>query len=184
MNIVISLASFVVFSLVSPNLSFTASCLLALGISVAAATVFAVNRTLDSLTVAGVGIFGVLTLASLGRPPTALVDYRDVVVTGALAAVVGLGLLVGRPFTETIARREAPRETWGSAAFKQVNRGITLAWFAAMVVLTASSAVAIATDMHVVFGWVVPIVAIQRAVVFTKAYPDKVYGNRVAVPAH
>jgi uncharacterized membrane protein len=156
---------------------------LALGISVAAAGLLAANRTLDALTIASVAIFGVLTLISITSPPRAFIDYRDVVVTGALAVVIGIGLLVDRPFTEKIARREAPAEEWGSAAFKQVNRGITMAWFVAMVVLTASSALATATDMQVIFGWVVPIAAICRAVVVTKTYPDKVYGGHVAASA-
>ncbi|WP_280418050.1 hypothetical protein [Nocardia carnea] len=45
-----------------------------------------------------------------------------------LALVVAAGLAVGRPFTEPIARRQAPPEFSGTAGFREFNAVITRVW--------------------------------------------------------
>ncbi|MFI5720592.1 hypothetical protein [Nocardia sp. NPDC051750] len=45
-----------------------------------------------------------------------------------LALVVAAGLAIGRPFTEPIARRQAPPEFSGTAAFRAFTIVITRAW--------------------------------------------------------
>lgn len=51
-----------------------------------------------------------------------------------LALVVAAGLAIGRPFTEPIARRQAPAEFSATPAFRAFNTVITRAWLVSFLV--------------------------------------------------
>ena len=93
------------------------------------------------------------------------------------------------PFTEEYARQTVPREHWGSPSFKKINRVLSAAWGAAIVVLGAASLLVIdahatnPADNHVVdlvLNWVVPIAVIWGMIKFTAAYPHRVSSSAPA----
>ena len=90
-----------------------------------------------------------------------------------------------RPFTEEYARTSTPREHWGSPTFRSVNRVISAAWGAGVVVIGAAGVLVTLLDEHattrssdhlveLVLDWVVPIAVIWGLIAFSGAYPDRV----------
>jgi hypothetical protein len=87
-----------------------------------------------------------------------------------------LGLYVqatasSRPFTEEYARQSTPREYWGSPTFRSVNRVISAAWGAGLVVIGLASELVTVLDeraasrswdhlAELALNWVVPIAVI------------------------
>ena len=55
-------------------------------------------------------------------------NYMDLLSNTALASIMWLTILVGRPFALQYARRDVPREQWNNPAFIQGCRFITLVW--------------------------------------------------------
>ncbi|GAA4734977.1 hypothetical protein GCM10023328_13800 [Modestobacter marinus] len=112
---------------------------------------------------------------------------------------VALGLYVlataaTRPFTEEYARRSAPREVWGSPTFRSVNRVLSAAWGAGLVVIGAAGVLVTLLDEHatsrdsahlpeLVLNWVVPLVVVWALIRFTGAYPDRVTSHAGQGPA-
>jgi hypothetical protein len=107
--------------------------------------------------------------------------------SGLVTLTLGLLLLVTMPimpFTEQYARERVPREYWGRPAFKKVNRVLSLAWAAAIVIIgLASMAVALLheragsksnPDLLMILNWVVTIAILVFMVRFTAIYPDRV----------
>jgi hypothetical protein len=100
------------------------------------------------------------------------------------------------PFTEEYARQTVPREYWGSPTFKKINRVLSAAWGAAIVVIGAAGVLVTVLDAHagdtarnnvedLVLNWVVPIAVIWAMIKFTATYPDRVdraAGDPVAPP--
>jgi hypothetical protein len=91
--------------------------------------------------------------------------------SGLVTVTLGLLLLVTMPimpFTEQYARERVPREYWGRPTFKKINRVLSLAWAAAIVIIgLASMAVAVLDEragsmsdtnlLDLILNWVVPI---------------------------
>jgi hypothetical protein len=105
--------------------------------------------------------------------------------TGAgVALVIGIVILLlvpVIPFTEQYAKESVPREEWASPTFKRVNRGLSLAWGASIVVIGLSRLVAEAarnSSSHhltqILLGAAVPVVIIIYMLKFTQSYPDRV----------
>jgi cytochrome bd-type quinol oxidase subunit 2 len=100
---------------------------------------------------------------------------------------LGLLLLVTMPimpFTEQYARERVPREYWGRPVFKKVNRVLSLAWAAAIMIIgLASMAVALLHEragsksdtnpLDLILNWVVTIAILVFTVRFTAIYPDR-----------
>ncbi|GEL22391.1 hypothetical protein PSU4_13450 [Pseudonocardia sulfidoxydans NBRC 16205] len=111
-----------------------------------------------------------------------------------VGVVLGLLILatVGvRPFTAEYAKKDLPREAWTSPVFVKINRVLSAAWGAAIVVIGLSGVVVAALEgqptgtdspylLDLALNWVVPIVALVWAVHFTKTYPDRVTGSATA----
>lgn len=105
-----------------------------------------------------------------------------------VGVVLGLYVLATvpvMPFTEEYARQTVPREHWDSPTFKKINRVLSAAWGAAIVVMGGVSLLVTFLDAHatnpaethvvdLVLNWVVPIAVIWGMVKFTAAYPDRV----------
>jgi len=106
---------------------------------------------------------------------------------GVLLGLYVLATVPVMPFTEEYARQAVPREHWGSPTFRRINRVLSAAWGAAILVIGLAGLVVAALDAHAVdpsrfhpadllLNWVVPIALIWGMVKFTAAYPARV-GN-------
>ncbi|WP_369256667.1 hypothetical protein [Geodermatophilus amargosae] len=104
---------------------------------------------------------------------------------GVLLGLYMLATASVRPFTEEYARRSTPREHWGSPVFRSVNRVISAAWGAGLVVVGAAGVLVTVLDeepvtrssdhlAELVLNWVVPIAVIWGLAAFSGAYPDRV----------
>lgn len=69
-------------------------------------------------------------------------------VFSALAGFSLISVLVGRPWTTWVARRQVPKEAWGHPLFKETNTVLSLSW---ALVFAATAICAWATDEGVVF---------------------------------
>jgi hypothetical protein len=111
-----------------------------------------------------------------------LVDWASGLVTVTLGLLLFVTMPI-LPFTEQYARERVPREYWGRPVFKKVNRVLSLAWAAAIVIIgLASMAVAVlheragsksSADLLVILNWVVTIAILVFMVRFTAIYPDR-----------
>ncbi|MDX3854200.1 hypothetical protein [Streptomyces sp. AK02-01A] len=90
----------------------------------------------------------VIGLGALARaaPDSPLEPYAGVMSFGWLALTASGALLVGRPFTLGIARRQIPREYGDIPAFLRINVIITTAWAAAFTFIGAAQAIRSRTD--------------------------------------
>lgn len=109
-----------------------------------------------------------------------------------VGVVLGLFVLLtasSRPFTEEYARQSTPREHWGSPTFRSVNRVISAAWGAGLVVIGLAGVAVTLLDEHatsrssdhlveLVLNWVVPIAVIWGLVSFSGSYPDRATAPR------
>jgi hypothetical protein len=104
---------------------------------------------------------------------------------GVLLGLYVLATVPVMPFTEEYARQSVPRQYWGSPTFRRINRVLSAAWGAAIVVIGAAGLLVTALDAHAVdasenhtvdllLNWVVPIAVIWGMVKFTAAYPERV----------
>lgn len=118
-----------------------------------------------------------------------------------VGVLLGLFVLVTvpiMPFTEEYARQTVPRQYWGSPTFRTVNRTLSAAWGAAILVIGVSSVVVAALDaqadgtdtnhvLDLLLNWAVPIAVIWYMIHFTSTYPDRVDkaadGGQAAEPA-
>jgi hypothetical protein len=103
----------------------------------------------------------------------------------AFAGIMGLiilALIPVMPFTEQFARQSTPQQYWSSPTFKRINRVLSMAWGAAIVVIGISRLVAAAikdrpgshTVLELVFSAVIPVVILVYMLKFSKSYPESV----------
>ncbi|WP_149259415.1 hypothetical protein [Actinomadura sp. K4S16] len=114
-----------------------------------------------------------LTALAFTVPGSAALDYGASLAIGWLALTAWGTLLLGRPFTEGIARRQVTAEIAATDLFRSVNRVITAVWAASFTVLAAAlgcvqhwtpDATALLVAVKVA-GFMVP-------AVFTARYPE------------
>lgn len=112
---------------------------------------------------------------------------------GVLLGLYVLATVPVMPFTEEYARQSVPRQYWGSPTFRRINRVLSAAWGAAIVVIGAAGLLVTVLDAHAVdasrnhtvdllLNWVVPIAVIWGMVKFTAAYPERVKGPAAGDP--
>jgi hypothetical protein len=121
--------------------------------------------------------FAVLAVIAFADPHSGVHDYSAALSSGVLAAIAGLSLLIGKPFTLGIAKRTTPPEIWGEPLFIRTNVIITAVWTAAF----AATAIALAIVAHAgnahstpatllqVAGFVVPMMFTIRYVAAVQA---------------
>ncbi|MFT3900247.1 MAG: hypothetical protein QM728_08395 [Gordonia sp. (in: high G+C Gram-positive bacteria)] len=98
----------------------------------------------------------------------------DSVCSFAWLAVTAWGsLAIGKPFTEGIAKREVPREYWGSEKFKRINRVITGAWALAFTAAALALWLIFAKDYGNVADGVVQVAAFVLPMWFTDWYKGR-----------
>ena len=104
---------------------------------------------------------------------------------GVLIGLYVLATAAVRPFTAEYARRSTPPEVWNSPTFRSVNRVISAAWGAGLVVIGAAGVLVTLLDQEattrssaslaeLLLNWVVPIGVIWGLIAFSGAYPDRV----------
>jgi hypothetical protein len=98
-----------------------------------------------------------------------------------IIGVVMLALVPVIPFTEQYARESVPQEEWGSPTFKRVNRGLSVAWGASVVLIglfRLAAAAARHSSAHtlaqILLGAAVPLIIIVFMLKFTQSYPERV----------
>jgi hypothetical protein len=110
--------------------------------------------------------------------------YAQAVAHGSLTLIVFLSVLIGRPFTESYARDQTPREVWNSAHFRAFNRKISLLWGLAFLVGTVSLVLAGSTDSRqILLRVIVPFGALAYAFTYTERQAALVKGEPSARPS-
>ena len=139
---------------------------LAAGLVVGIAVLVSGRRDgVDVISAAGVVYFAALLPVALAEPASSLSDGTAAMALAVLGIAATASILLGRPFTETFARRETPQELWDTPQFRDANRVITTAWAVsflvtaavlAVLLLIAPDALGVRIAVQVV-GFVVPI---------------------------
>jgi hypothetical protein len=99
---------------------------------------------------------------------------------GIVMGLVILALIPVIPFTEQFARQVTPQAYWSSPTFKKINRVLSSAWGAAIVLLGISRVIAAAIHrsggaqvLYLVFSAVIPVVIGVYMLKFSKSYPER-----------
>lgn len=181
-----SFAPWIAFWILVGNVDFRLALLVACALAVVHAAREA--RASSGAKVLDVGtaiaFAALLALASLGEEAF-LERWMQPLANGALLAIALASVAVGRPFVLAYAKEEAPPEVWQEPLFLRTVSAITWAWIAAFAVMTASALVPPVVDggatlrdedatLSIVFYWLVPVLALGAAIVFTKRYPESV----------
>jgi hypothetical protein len=96
--------------------------------------------------------------------------YAQAVAHGSLCVIVFVSVLINRPFTEGYAREQAPKEVWGSPAFRAFNRKISAVWGLAFLVGTISMVLAGATDSRqILLRVIIPFGALAAAFTYSES---------------
>lgn len=127
------------------------------------------KHLIGSLEVGGLVFFPIMIILSLFLDPLTVDKWAPALLGIGLAAAVGIGILVGRPFTLMYAKAQAPEVFWTNPYFIAMNKKLSTAWFIAFVVMAISSCIGATfnptSTAALIFNWVVPI-AVMVAVVF------------------
>ncbi|MEA2703745.1 MAG: hypothetical protein QOD63_1690, partial [Actinomycetota bacterium] len=116
--------------------------------------------------------FAVLTVMAFTTDEVFFADWSYVLSNGAIALIVLISILVGRPFTRQYAKETVPEQYWNGAVFLKSTLVISWVWFAAFAVMTASSALTRSYPASELwFNWIIPIGALIAAFKFTAGYP-------------
>jgi hypothetical protein len=101
--------------------------------------------------------------------------YMDLLSNSALACVMWLTLLLGKPFVLQYARRDLPRERWNEPDLIQGCRLMTIVWASLMSVSVVLSIVRRSSLIHLP-GWVyfgLSLVIIMSGLTYTTVYKRK-----------
>ncbi|GGQ02074.1 hypothetical protein BKA00_004261 [Actinomadura coerulea] len=114
-----------------------------------------------------------LTALAFAVPASPVLDYGASLAIGWLALTAWATLLLGRPFTAGIARRQVTAEIAATDVFRGINRVLTAVWAASFTVLAA----ALACVQHWTPDATALLVAVKVAgftvpAVFTARYPE------------
>ncbi|MEU5993489.1 hypothetical protein ABZ806_31350 [Spirillospora sp. NPDC047418] len=114
-----------------------------------------------------------LTALALTEPGSSVLDYGASLAIGWLAVTAWGTLLLRRPFTAGIARRQVSAEIAATGLFRRINRVITAVWAAGFTVM----AVVLGLVQHWAPDATALLVAVKVAgfagpAVFTARYPD------------
>src|SRR5438874_5923872 len=128
-----------------------------------------------SLRLLDAGSLVLFALLALGRgfldPNLSLVEVRFIAEI-SLFAMLGLPLVLKRPFSVDYARLDPREAGWPPTLFLQVNRLVSAAWVAAFAVMAAADgAVAFDTGLPLYASIAISLIALTGAVTFTLRYP-------------
>ena len=132
------------------------------------------RQEIDLISGATVAFMAVLLPVAILWPQSAVADAMPAVCLAFLGVVAGVSVLLGRPFTETYARRETPSELWATDIFRQANRTITTGWALSFLATAAVVAVLlVAAPDQTVARYVVQVAGFVAAARFTTWYRDR-----------
>ncbi|MEI6633019.1 MAG: hypothetical protein WCP22_04275 [Chlamydiota bacterium] len=129
------------------------------------------GRSLKILPAGSLVYFLLLALAipSLGARPVG--RWVDLAGGAALALIVLISILVGKPFTLQYARETAPRERWNDPVFFRKNLVISWVWFGAFLVnLGVPVSKRLGLELPLIANWVVSMCTFIAAMRFTHWY--------------
>jgi hypothetical protein len=130
-----------------------------------------------------IAYFVVIGAVSVTRPDSSLADHTDVISFVWLAATAWGSLVIRRPFTLGIAKRQTPREYWDMPEFVQVNNRITSAWGAGFTFIAVTLAISNAVDAPAWVGITAHVAGLVGPAIFTKVYPARVQARLSAAQA-
>ena len=167
----------VLFTLITQHDTLRAAAVAALAAAVAiAAPSLAAGRP-KLLELGAVLAFAGFTVVAFTADPatSAWVARYARAIAATVLALISFSSLLVTPFTEQYARESVPRQFWGSARFKAINRRLTLMWAWVFVAMIPSHLIAGAIDTrraNTIFNWVVPVVLVVWAAKRTAAVSD------------
>ncbi|GAB19101.1 hypothetical protein GOEFS_075_00220 [Gordonia effusa NBRC 100432] len=126
------------------------------------------------LEVSAAVFFAVLTVVAFLAEDSSIHEYDSSLSFGWLALTAWVSLVIGKPFTEGIARREVPEKYWHTERFKRINIVITAAWAIAFTVTCAAVTLIFFLDGGQTVEIVVQAAGFVLPVVFTRWYRSKV----------
>jgi len=172
MNLVVGFAPFILFTILS-RLSVD----LALWVAFAAAFVVTIRDFMESpsLRLLDAGSFALFALLALGRgfldPNLSLAAVRFIAAL-SLFLLLGLPLVLKRPFSVDYARLDEREAGWSPALFLRVNVLVSGVWVTAFAVMAgADGAVAFDAELPLYGSIAISLVALAAAVTFTLRYP-------------
>jgi hypothetical protein len=153
------------------------------GLAVAVVVLVTTAQEIDLISWATVAFMALLLPVAIASPHGALSDAMPAACLAFLGVVAGASILVGRPFTETYARRETPPELWATDLFRQANRVITAGWtvsFLATAFVVAVLLVAVPDQVALRYG--AQAVGFLAAARFTRWYRGRLAALLAPVP--
>jgi hypothetical protein len=186
---VLGFLPWIVFSVVAQRLAANAvawSAVIALAMTVAALLLGWRRHAPKILNLCSLALFAIMAVAGFVGGPGVdrwLFEWGRPLV-GVVLGLFVLATVPVLPFTAEYARQSTPREYWDSPTFTKINRVLSAAWGAALIVMGLASLAVTALDAQatdpgsdhlpdLLLNWVVPIVVVWAAVRFTATYPDR-----------
>jgi hypothetical protein len=170
-GIYVAFVPWVLFGLVTQHSTLSAATIVALAAAVIIAVPSILRRRPKLLELFAILIFAALTIAALTADASTadtLARYARAISAGGLALTAFASLLFV-PFTEQYARESVPRQFWGTAGFRSINRRLSAMWGCVFLLMIPSHIVAGLLDTHranVIFNWAIPIglviIAVKR----------------------
>jgi hypothetical protein len=171
-DLIWSFSPWLLFLLATRFTSFSGALALGLVAALVVAARAIGHHRIHMLDVASVLYFTGLGLAFEFVHPTSTTYWSRYAQAGAHAFLTLLVLgsvIVNRPFTESYARETTPKELWGTAQFRSVNRTISLVWGMAFLVGTISLIIAgSVTDRPFLLRILIPFGALAYAYSYTQ----------------
>lgn len=141
------------------------------------------GREAGALEIGGAVYFAALAAVAVLAPHSPLEAYDGALSSAWLAAIAGIGLATGRPFTLAIARRSVDEETARHPVFLRVNTVITAAWAASFAVTALLGAACVATGEPEPVRIAVQVLGFVAPALFTKGYVARIGRRRAALAA-
>lgn len=127
------------------------------------------KHMVGSIEIGGLIFFPIMIILSLVAPPLTVDKWSSALLSTGLAIAIGVGILMGRPFTLMYAKAAVPEVLWTNPYFIASNKRMSTGWFLGFVVMAISSCIAAlftpSTMGAYLFAWVIP-VAVMVAIVF------------------
>ncbi|MEI8081097.1 MAG: hypothetical protein WCI74_04555 [Actinomycetes bacterium] len=118
------------------------------------------RHRISSLEVGGLVFFPLMLVLTLLAPPETTDRWAAALPLAALTISVGIGILIGRPFTLTYQKQEAPEVMWTDPRFIAVCRRLAVGWLVGLSAMTLSAVISVffaATSLEaIIFDWVIP----------------------------
>jgi hypothetical protein len=163
---VIGFCPWIAFGVVSSFADWRAGVFAALIVQALLAVSLKRRGQLDVLSIGTLAFFGAMSAIALISPHSSVHRWLTALSAGALGAIAVSSLLVGQPFTLSIARRSTPESLWAHPEFIRINRFISSVWATSFVALAVSSALLI----DLVKSDSAPLVIVNVAAVGTAFY--------------